>query len=394
MGTALQLLMLEDSEDDEMLVLSALRNGGYEPNHLRVWSADALREALASRTWDLVISDYCMPDFQAPNALAILQETGLDLPFIIVSGTVGEELAVAAMKAGAQDYVMKDRLSRLAPSVERELREAEQRRQGRMAGERAAQVLLEKERAEATTQAKTQFLANMSHELRTPLNAIIGFAELLQEGIAGRLNDKQAEYIQYISNGGRHLLNLVSDILDLSKVEAGKMTVGRELIDPLPVIQAAASTLLPLARQRGVSLFVEVTPGLSTLYADSLRLKQILYNLLSNAIKFTPRGGSIWLHAEDVGEQLLLTVSDTGVGISADDLRTLFRDFQQVGATGEGRAQGTGLGLALTKKLVELHGGTIEVESELGEGSRFKVRLPHRAPLERSDPEWSFATPR
>jgi signal transduction histidine kinase len=394
MGSALQLLLLEDSEDDEMLVLSALRAGGFEPKHVRVCSREALREALAQGPWDVIISDYCMPDFEAPEALAIVKQSGSDLPFIIVSGTVGEELAVAAMKAGAHDYVMKDMLGRLAPSVDRELREARQRRESRAARQLAAQALRDKAHAEATNQAKTQFLANMSHELRTPLNAIIGFSEMLQEGLAGNLTNKQAEYVRYVVNSGRHLLKLVSEILDLSKVEAGKMSLQRELVAPAPIIEAAVATLLPLAQRRGVALKTSLAPELEQLEADPLRFKQILYNLLSNSIKFTPTGGSILLAADLVDDHLQLIVADTGIGMCEEDLSHLFRDFQQFGEAGEARDSGTGLGLSLTKKLVELHHGSIAVESELGVGTRFTLLLPLRAPQQGSGaapPEWMVA---
>jgi len=394
MGTALQLLLLEDSEDDELLVLSALRHGGFEPHHVRVWSREGLLKALAQGPWDLIISDYCMPEFEAPEALAIVKESGVEVPFIIVSGTVGEDQAVAAMKAGAHDYVMKDALARLAPSVERELGDARQRRESRISREIAVQALHEKARAEATNQAKSEFLANMSHELRTPLNAIIGFSEMLQEGVAGPLTPKQEEYVRYVANSGRHLLKLVSDILDLSKVEAGRMSLDPELVAPAPIIEAAVATLRPLAERRGISLEVRLAAALPQLFADPLRLKQILYNLLSNAIKFTPVGGKISLTAEALDEQLQLTVVDTGIGICEEDLQSLFRDFQQVGLPSEAREGGTGLGLSLTKKLVELHHGSISVTSELGVGSSFTLLLPLHASFsdeESSSRDWSHA---
>ncbi|HTU58165.1 MAG TPA: histidine kinase dimerization/phospho-acceptor domain-containing protein, partial [Polyangiales bacterium] len=198
MGTPLRLLLLEDSPDDELLVLSALRAGGYEPDHVRVFTGEDLQKALKARVWDLIISDYCMLGFTARDALAIVGASGLDLPFIIVSGTVGEDTAVSAMKAGAHDYVMKDALARLVPGIERELREARRRGESRATTLVAQRARLEQARAELKNQAKTMFLANMSHELRTPLNAIIGFSEILQDEGRDSLSPRHQEFVGYV----------------------------------------------------------------------------------------------------------------------------------------------------------------------------------------------------
>jgi signal transduction histidine kinase len=219
-------------------------------------------------------------------------------------------------------------------------------------------------------------LATVSHELRTPLNAIIGFSELLDQGTAGALAPKQSEYVRYVLSSGRHLLSLVGDILDLSKVDAGKMELVPEPTALHAVALAAQDTLQPVASKRGVTLSLYISPDLPLLYVDPLRLRQMLYNLLSNGIKFTPSGGRVTLAAEARGEQLEIRVTDTGIGIPRDDLPRLFQEFEQVQAQGEGRIAGSGLGLALTKRLVELHGGSVAVESALGEGSTFTLRFP------------------
>ncbi|MDB4984844.1 MAG: Signal transduction histidine kinase, partial [Myxococcaceae bacterium] len=300
MTRPLRVLLLEDDENDALLVLRALRAGGYDITQRRVCTRDGLLQALHD-PWDVVISDYSMPGFEAPEALAIVRARLPELPFIIVSGTVGEDLTVAAIKAGAHDYLMKDRLARLAVSVERELREAEERKRVRAAQEAAKLALLEKNRAEAESQAKSHFLANMSHELRTPLNAILGFSELLEQGVAGELNGKQLEYINYVLSSGKYLLTLISDILDLAKVEAGRFELSIEETDLDPIARLVESSLEPLAVKQGVSLSLLLAADLPPLIADPLRLKQILYNLLSNAIKFTPALGSVSLEAKRVG---------------------------------------------------------------------------------------------
>ncbi|HEY6877182.1 MAG TPA: hybrid sensor histidine kinase/response regulator [Polyangiales bacterium] len=374
--TALRVLLLEDDEDDALLVLRALKGGGYETTYQRVFSREALLAALDGVEWDIVISDYSMPGFDAPSALAIVRERAPELPFIIVSGTVGEALTVQAIKAGAHDYLMKDRLARLCVSVERELREAEERKRIKVAQSLAREALREKESAEAASQAKSSFLAHMSHELRTPLNAVIGFSELLDQGIAGELNDKQREYVSYVLSSGRYLLELITDILDLSKVEAGRLELSIEDTALLPIAQHVEHSLSPLASKKHVALELELDQMLPAVHADPMRLQQILYNLLSNAIKFTPENGRVALRARSAGPMVELAVIDNGMGIRSEDLPKLVREFEQVGNDTAAKRGGTGLGLALTKRLIELHHGSIEVESVLGVGSTFTVRLP------------------
>jgi signal transduction histidine kinase len=228
---------------------------------------------------------------------------------------------------------------------------------------------------ETASRHKSEFLANMSHELRTPLNAIIGFSEVLAERMFGEVNDKQAEYLQDILESGRHLLSLINDILDLSKIEAGHM--GLEPADyHLPgLIENALILVRERASRRGITLGRTIDERLGVVHGDERKVKQVLLNLLSNALKFTPEGGRIDVGAVLRGEMAHVSVADTGVGIAPADQEAVFEEFRQVGAA-EKKAEGTGLGLALSRKFVELHGGTIRVESEPGRGSTFTFTLP------------------
>lgn len=240
-----------------------------------------------------------------------------------------------------------------------------------------------KDVAEAANRAKSEFLANMSHELRTPMNAIIGFSEILADQTFGELNAKQAKYVNNILTSGRHLLQLINDILDLSKVEAGRMELQCSSFDVGQALRDVITIVKQLAGKKSVALQTEVEPNLPLITADPAKFKQILYNLLSNAIKFTPPEGSVTVKAlaaadqQVLGPALRLTVTDTGIGLKKEDQERIFGAFEQADSSYARQQQGTGLGLALTRQLVELHGGRIWVESQgEGRGSTFIVVLP------------------
>jgi signal transduction histidine kinase len=228
---------------------------------------------------------------------------------------------------------------------------------------------------EVASRHKSEFLANMSHELRTPLNAIIGFSEVLNERMFGELNPKQEEYLKDIHASGQHLLSLINDILDLSKIEAGRMEL--ELTDfDLPAAMDNAVTLVrERASRRGVTLQMAVAARVGAIRGDERKIRQVLLNLLSNAIKFTPEGGRIEVRAAPADGSVEVSVSDTGVGIAPEDQEAVFEEFRQVGPSAA-KQEGTGLGLALCRKFIELHGGTIRVTSAVGAGSTFTFRLP------------------
>jgi PAS domain S-box-containing protein len=230
--------------------------------------------------------------------------------------------------------------------------------------------------AENANTAKSTFLANMSHELRTPLNSIIGFSDLLLEGKTGSLNEKQIRYISNVSNSGKHLLLVINDILDISKIEAGKMELSCDSISIHETTNEVLMACSSLASSKGIELKQNLDCSIKTIKADRVKLKQILYNLISNAIKFTPAGGKVTLNIKSDDENILFEVIDTGEGISKEDQNKLFTVFGQLDTANNRRYEGTGLGLAIVKRLVEMHKGKVWIESEIGKGSTFAFEIP------------------
>jgi signal transduction histidine kinase len=231
---------------------------------------------------------------------------------------------------------------------------------------------------EAASRHKSEFLANMSHELRTPLNAILGFSEVLAERMFGEVNEKQAEYLQDILSSGRHLLSLINDILDLSKVEAGRLELELGRFHLPTALDNALTLVRERATRHGIRLTQTVDEQVGDIVADERKVKQILLNLLSNAVKFTPEGGRVGVTATTAEEGITIAVSDTGIGIAPEDQAAIFEEFRQVGRDDARKQEGTGLGLTLAKKFVELHGGRIWVQSQVGQGSTFTFTLPVR----------------
>jgi signal transduction histidine kinase len=234
---------------------------------------------------------------------------------------------------------------------------------------------LRNQEIEKANRLKSEFLANMSHELRTPLHTVIGFSELLGEEMKGPLNPDQKRFIGHIHRDAQHLLSLINEILDLSKIEAGKVELRFETLDLSGIIEDALASIRPQCAAKSIHLETHIAPSLHV-RGDRVRTRQILYNLLSNAVKFTPEGGRVGLDATRVDGFAHVSVIDTGIGIASEDHESIFDKFRQVGAATTGLREGTGLGLPITRRLVEEHGGRIWLESERGRGSRFTFSIP------------------
>jgi signal transduction histidine kinase len=261
----------------------------------------------------------------------------------------------------------------------RELQETKARleQQGRDMEEMTRRLRSARDEAERANRAKSEFLANMSHELRTPLNAIIGFSEMLESGYGGALSERQASYTKDIHDSGQHLLQIINNVLDMSKVEAGQYQLYETAVDLRDVARASIAILSGRAREQGLSLELAIDPKLPCVMADERTLRQVLLNLLSNAVKFTPHGGRVTVTGSvQPNGDLALHVQDTGIGIAAEALDLVMEPFRQANGSFSREYEGTGLGLTISKNFVELHGGKLAIESEVGAGTTVSVILP------------------
>jgi two-component system cell cycle sensor histidine kinase/response regulator CckA len=372
----LRVLLVEDSRSDAELLINALSQGGYEVRAQRVETAEAMQAALEANQWDLVLSDYSMPAFSGPAALQVLGRTGLDLPLIMVSGTIGEEAAVAALKAGASDFLVKDRLARLVPAVERELRDVSLRRERA----RIQQELEEQLRHAQKMEAVGQLAGGVAHDFNNILTAILGYAELLADQIGP---DKPI---------GKDLEEIVSAANRAATLTRQLLAFGRkQSLRPVAVsLKSAVSELLPMLRRlitENIAIRVTLDPTLPAVVADPIHLDQVLMNLVVNARDAMPHGGTITIatrnavDADDDGvsgldravrDYVVLTVADTGIGMTRDVLARIFEPF----FTTKERGRGTGLGLAAVFGIVKQLHGAIRVTSEPGRGTTFAILLP------------------
>jgi signal transduction histidine kinase len=367
-----RILLIEDEEAHaDIIERSFARDGTYQLTRASTIAEGA--SFLEGSPFDLVLADWRLPDGEAFDLLTASRR----LPLLIMTSRGDEKIAVRAMRAGALDYVVKSESSMLdmVHIAERAIRQWKSAIAGELREERTRELEVRNREIERANRMKSEFLANMSHELRTPLHTVIGFSELLGEEMKGPLNVDQKRFVNHIRKDALHLLALINEILDLSRIEAGKLILSRETLDLNAVLDDATSSIRPQCGTKSIRIEADI-PLSILIDGDRVRVRQIFYNLLSNAVKFTPDGGCIQIAVCCAGGVAEISVSDSGIGIPPEEHQSIFDKFHQIVPATSGMREGTGLGLPITKRLVEEHGGRIWLASEPGKGSCFTFTLP------------------
>lgn len=423
MEESIEILVVDDDEVDRMAVRRALAKTSIQVRLSEVRGYAEAIDLLQQTMFDGVFLDYQLPDRDGLSLVQEIRRLGIRVPLIVLTGQGDEQIAVELMKAGATDYLSKSRVTPerleqvlrgairvhraeiLVSIANQQLRESNElliRKNQELESQRQ-QIQLQNLKLLEASRMKSQFLTTMSHELRTPLNAIIGFSQLLVRRGKGALSPQQNDMIERIFNNGKHLLELLNDILDLSKIEAGRLELKPELFNLAHAVRATMEELRSLAEQKQLRFQLQINLPDPQIYTDPGRLRQVLVNLLSNAIKFTDRGG-VYVEVNQLSaHSVAITVHDTGIGIAPEKLQQIFEPFRQIDQTTTRRHSGTGLGLAISESIVQMMHGRITVESTPGEGSAFRVELPrqlHTAQLHtereidsKADKVLSFSTP-
>ncbi|KST65937.1 ATP-binding response regulator [Mastigocoleus testarum] len=396
MKKELSILVIDDDEVDRISVCRALNKIEFA---VKISEASNYNEAvkyLERNKFDCIFLDYALPGKDGLAVVRELRDSGNKIPLVILTGQGDEQIAVEIMKAGASDYIGKSRISPqlLGKTLQHVVRihEAERqielfhqqlfesneqlKRKNQELEEKQQQIHQQNLKLLEAAELKSRFLATMSHELRTPLNAIMVFSQMVLRKTKGKLSDSEADMVERILNNGKNLLELINDILDLSKIEAGGLRLAPEEFDIAGLIQISVDELRILAERKSLTINTCINLQNPVVFNDRTRVRQVIVNLLSNAIKFTDTG-YVDVTVNEISEQwLIVSVCDTGIGIESEKLKHIFEPFRQGNQTNSRRYQGTGLGLAITDSLMKMMKGTIGVESELGKGSKFSLKLP------------------
>ncbi|HTD86595.1 MAG TPA: response regulator [Candidatus Binatia bacterium] len=392
MQSSLRILHLEDNADDAKLIRRKLSTDmpGCEVHHVE--NEEQFSKALESSHWNLILADYSMPSSHGLDALALARQLCPSTPFLFLSGMMGEETAVESLKAGATDYVLKDRPARLVPAIRRALELAEARERREQDEEQMVRIQAELQKSNEDLRRRNAEIQNfyhtLSHELKTPLTSAREFISIVMDGLAGPLNETQLEYLGIAKEGCDQLGACMNDLLDATRLDTGKLRLDFKPAAVEVLAQRVVAAFGPAAARKQLSVRTEVQPGLPKVPFDEHRIAQVISNLVSNALKYTSSGGEIVIKvgfASSTSELLQVTVSDTGCGIAKEDQERVFDRLYQVRAGDAVTGQGVGLGLYLCRELVQLHGGRIWLESTPGKGSAFCFVLPVTQQLLRSN---------
>jgi len=373
------ILVVEDEAGTRATLSAILEDAGYEVTGLE--KGTEAREMIRSHSFNVIITDIRLPDVGGLEILELAKEINPDVAVIMMTGYASIETAVNAVNEGAYAYFVKpvnpDEIKTTITNALKQQRLSLENKRLVESLQRSNKLLFEaNEELKKATQAKSEFLASMSHELRTPLNVIIGFSELMMDRVPGKINEEQRQCLSDILDSSHRLLNLVNEVLDLSKVESGKMEFKLENVALTEVIESLTITMLSVLAPRKQSLDIEIEEGLPAVHVDEGRLEQVLLNLATNSSKFTPDGGKLKIEAIKADNWCQVSVIDNGIGIKEEDQERIFEPFCWLDNPLTKEKSGTGLGLALVETIVEKYGGRIWVESEYGKGSRFTFTLP------------------
>ncbi len=399
-NTPLKILLVDDDEIDRLAVRRVLKKTDLLVTITEAESGEAAIATLQRQKFDIILLDYHLPDSNGKELINQIKKIlYIDSPLIVFTGQGDEFIAVEMMKAGASDYLKKNQIypDNLVKAIKNAIRIYQAEKAVALANQRlkATNELLLLKNQELETQKrqiklqniklqeaynlKSQFLATMSHELRTPMNAILGFSQLLLRQYPDTLTKTQQNLVQRIFNNGQNLLNMINEMLDFSIVESGKLELNIKEFNLANVVQLTLEELRSLAIEKNLKLETKINLQNSQVWQDSQFLKRILVNLLSNAIKFTEQGAiqvEVW---ETNPAKIAIAVTDTGIGIAPENIDIIFQAFRQLDQSFTRKYSGTGLGLAISESLVKTMGGTITVESQLGEGSTFCLKIPRKA---------------
>lgn len=396
----INILLIDDDEVDRLAVRRVLKKTDLSVTITESEDGKSAIATLQNQKFDLILLDYRLPDSSGLELInQIKKSLSIDSPLIVLTGQGDEFIAVEIMKAGAADYLNKSKIesANLLKAITNALRLYQAEKAVELANQklRATNELLLLKNQELETQKrkielqntqlqeaynlKSQFLATMSHELRTPMNAILGFSQLLLRQYPDPLTKTQQDLVQRVLNNSQNLLNMINEMLDFSKVEAGKIELKINEFNLPSLVQLTVEELRSLAVQKNLKLETDIDLQNQQILQDSHYLKRVIVNLLSNAIKFTEQG-AIFVKVWEINtNKIALSVTDTGIGMAPEHLKTIFQAFRQIDQSFTRKYSGTGLGLAITESLVKTMGGTIAVESKLGEGSTFRIEIPRKA---------------